>query len=267
MTPEQDRSAIPVHVAIIMDGNGRWAKARGQSRSEGHREGLKATRKAVEFFANRGVKVLTLFAFSSENWQRPEAEVEALLELFVTAIEAELPELEERGIRLRFIGDRSRFPEELIMRMADAEVRTQDNAVMTLVVALGYGGQWDIVQAARRWCLAGGGQEPDPATFENYLSTAGLPPVDLLVRTGGEKRISNFLLWQVAYAELCFLEVLWPDTDDLQLATALATYSARQRRFGGVPSDLEAPEPTEAGATEARATGARATEARDLEHG
>ena len=222
----------PAHVAIIMDGNGRWAEARGLSRSEGHRMGLKATRRAVEFFANRGVRALTLFAFSSENWQRPKAEVEALFDLFVSAIEEELPELREKGIRLRFIGAREGFPEDLQARMAEAEAQTGANDTMTLVVALGYGGRWDILQAAERWIRESGGAVPDPAGFEDFLSTAGLPDLDLLIRTGGEQRISNFLLWQAAYAELCFLEALWPDVGDSDLQEALDMYSGRQRRFG-----------------------------------
>jgi undecaprenyl diphosphate synthase len=230
---------IPAHVAIIMDGNGRWAEARGLSRSEGHRRGLQATRRAVEFFANRGVRALTVFAFSSENWQRPRDEVEALLELFVSAIEAEVPELIEKGIRLRFIGERGGFPEQLQERMAESEAATHANDVMTLVVALGYGGRWDILQAARRWLRESGSGEPDPEAFENYLSTAGLPPLDLLIRTGGEQRISNFLLWQAAYAELCFLDVLWPDVDDEALQAALDAYAGRQRRFGCTGAQLQ----------------------------
>ncbi|MBS0002030.1 MAG: di-trans,poly-cis-decaprenylcistransferase [Thioalkalivibrio sp.] len=223
---------IPAHVAVIMDGNGRWAEARGLSRSEGHRAGLKATRRAVEFFANRGVRALTLFAFSSENWQRPRAEVEALLDLFVTAIEEELPELRQKGIRLRFIGAREQFPRELQSRMGEAEAQTAANDTMTLVVALGYGGRWDILQAARRWIRQSTGTDPDPEAFEAFLSTAGLPELDLLIRTGGEQRISNFLLWQAAYAELCFLDALWPETGEAELQGALDIYSRRQRRFG-----------------------------------
>lgn len=225
-------ATVPRHVAIIMDGNGRWAQARGLSRSEGHRAGLRATRAAVEFYANQGVQALTLFAFSSENWGRPAAEVEALFELFVSAIEAELPELREKGIRLRFIGERAAFPEDLRARMAEAEAATATNLTMTLLVALGYGGRWDILQAAQEWIRASGDAPPDPATFEGYLSTAGVPPLDLLVRTGGEQRISNFLLWQAAYAELCFLDTLWPDVGAPELQKTLECYAQRQRRFG-----------------------------------
>ena len=231
---------IPAHVAIIMDGNGRWAEGRGLPRSEGHRMGLKATRRAVEFFANRGVRALTLFAFSSENWQRPKAEVEALFDLFVSAIEEELPELHEKGIRLRFIGQRGEFPQGLQQRMAEAEAQTALNDTMTLVVALGYGGRWDILQAALRWVRASGSAEPDPEVFEDFLSTAGLPELDLLIRTGGEQRISNFLLWQAAYAELCFLDALWPDVAEPELQQALETFARRQRRFGCTGAQMDA---------------------------
>lgn len=240
VTDKAETGRIPAHVAIIMDGNGRWAEARGLSRSEGHRMGLKATRRSVEFFANRGVRALTLFAFSSENWQRPKAEVEALFDLFVAAIEEELPELREKGIRLRFIGARGEFPEDLQARMAEAEAQTGANDTMTLVVALGYGGRWDILQAALRWVRESGDVAPDPARFEAFLSTAGLPELDLLIRTGGEQRISNFLLWQAAYAELFFLDALWPDVGDSELEEALDAYSRRQRRFGGTSERRDA---------------------------
>jgi undecaprenyl diphosphate synthase len=202
--------------------------------------GLRATRRAVEFFANRGVRALTLFAFSSENWQRPRAEVEALLDLFVAAIEDEVPELCEKGIRLRFIGERADFPEQLQRRMAEAEAATGANDTMTLVVALGYGGRWDILQAALRWVRESPATEPDPEDFENCLSTAGLPELDLLIRTGGEQRISNFLLWQAAYAELCFLDVLWPDVGDRELQETLDIFAHRQRRFGCTGAQVDA---------------------------
>lgn len=237
---ERDDSATdvlmqPQHVAIIMDGNGRWAQARGLSRSDGHRQGLQATRDAVEFFARRGTQVLTLFAFSSENWQRPRDEVEALLDLFMTSIEAELPELIEQGIRLRFIGDRASFPQPLRERMHEAEQESRSGQAMILVVALGYGGHWDILQAVQRYCQAAQAEQHlTPEVFEGYLSTSGLPAVDFLIRTGGEQRISNFLLWQTAYAELCFLSEMWPDVDAVVLERALLNYRQRQRRFGGV---------------------------------
>ncbi|WP_018934995.1 polyprenyl diphosphate synthase [Thioalkalivibrio sp. ALJ24] len=230
-------AVLPAHVAVIMDGNGRWAETRGQPRAAGHREGLGATREAVRFFGERGVRALTLFAFSSENWRRPREEVEALFDLFVSAIEGELPELLERGVCLRFIGERARFPDELQQRMGEAERRTAENGGLELVIALGYGGRWDMQQAALRWARAQGDEAraDDEAGLARYLSTAGLPDVDLLIRTGGEQRISNFLLWQAAYAELLFVDTLWPDmtTDDFE--RALQWYAGRQRRFGGVP--------------------------------
>lgn len=227
-------------MAIVMDGNGRWAEARGLSRSEGHRAGLEATRQAVRFFAEQGVGTLTLFAFSSENWGRPRDEVEALFDLFVSAIEAELPELIERGIALTFIGDRASFPQDLQARMAEAEQASAGNERMRVVVALGYGGRWDILQAARRW-VAAGDEGPNPETsFSDYLSTAGMPDVDLLIRTGGERRISNFLLWQAAYAELLFIETFWPDITANELQQGLAWYASRQRRFGCVTAAAEA---------------------------
>lgn len=230
-------TVLPAHVAVIMDGNGRWAEARGQPRAAGHREGLGATREAVRFFGERGVAALTLFAFSSENWRRPREEVEALFELFVSAIEEELPELQERGVRLRFIGERARFPEDLQERMQEAERRTGENRGLELVIALGYGGRWDMQQAALRWARDQGeaARADDEAGLERYLGTAGLPDVDLLIRTGGEQRISNFLLWQAAYAELLFVETLWPEMTRDDFAAALDWYAGRQRRFGGVP--------------------------------
>ncbi|WP_018938606.1 MULTISPECIES: polyprenyl diphosphate synthase [unclassified Thioalkalivibrio] len=232
--------ALPAHVAIVMDGNGRWAEARGLSRSEGHRAGLEATRHAVRFFAEQGVGTLTLFAFSSENWGRPREEVEALFDLFVSAIEAELPELIERGIALTFIGDRASFPSDLQTRMAEAEQASAANEGMRVVVALGYGGRWDILQAARRWVAAGDEGANPETSFAGYLSTAGMPDVDLMIRTGGERRISNFLLWQAAYAELLFVETFWPDITADDLRQGLAWYASRQRRFGCVTGAAEA---------------------------
>ncbi len=232
--------ALPRHVAIIMDGNGRWAESRGLERSAGHRQGLETTRRAVRFYATRGIDTLSLFAFSSENWGRPSSEVEALFDLFVSAIEAELPELRERGVTLRFVGERAGFPGELRQRMQDAEDLTRDNGGMCLVIALGYGGRWDILQAARRWAEAGmPGDGDGEAVFGSFLATSGLPDVDLLIRTGGEQRISNFLLWQAAYAELLFLETYWPDVGDRELEHSLAWYGRRQRRFGRVRGPSE----------------------------
>lgn len=228
-------TVLPRHVAIIMDGNGRWARNRGLDRTQGHRAGLEATRGAVEYLAQRGIPALTLFAFSSENWSRPRAEVDALLELFFTAIETQLPELIKQEIRLRFIGDRGSFPETLQSRMEESEHACAENHKMTLAIALGYGGRWDILRAARKWCVSqhSGTQAAVDAAFPDYLSTQGMPELDLLIRTGGERRLSNFLLWQAAYAELYFTDVFWPDVKASDLAAALDDFASRQRRFGG----------------------------------
>lgn len=236
-TTEEMAEAVPVHVAIIMDGNGRWAQQRGLPRTEGHRAGVRATRRAVEFLANQGVRVLTLFAFSSENWERPKTEVHALLRLFVAALEDQLEELAGRGIRLQFIGDRMAFPATLQQWMSRAEAQTRQNDRLVLVVALGYGGRWDLQQAAQRWCAQALAQQstPDPQRLPDFLSTAGLPEVDLLIRTGGEQRLSNFLLWQAAYAELDFLDVFWPDVAEADLDASLRRFARRQRRFGRAP--------------------------------
>ncbi|WP_338018764.1 polyprenyl diphosphate synthase [Ectothiorhodospira mobilis] len=234
---------VPRHVAIIMDGNGRWARARMRPRTEGHRQGVKAARTAVRACAARGVQVLTLFAFSSENWRRPRHEVGTLMDLFVGSIGREVPELVEKGIRLRFIGDRSAFSERLQERMAEAETRTAGNDHMDLVVAVSYGGRWDITQAARRLAerVHAGELDPQAVTaqvLESHLATAQLPDPDLFIRTGGEKRISNFLLWQLAYTELYFSDVLWPDFDETELDRAFACFAGRQRRFGHIQEQI-----------------------------
>lgn len=231
--PPMGKPAAPRHVAVIMDGNGRWAQARGQPRPFGHQAGVKAVRKVVSAARDLGLEVLTLFAFSQENWKRPPLEVRLLMELLVATLERELPELHANGIRLRVIGEHSGFGEALRERIAEAQRLTADNRGMTLVIALGYGGQWDIVQAARR--LAAAGETIDHAGIERMLVTADWPAPDLLIRTGGEYRISNFMLWQLAYTELYFTELLWPDADAQLLREALAWYGGRERRFGAVP--------------------------------
>ncbi|MBO9662929.1 polyprenyl diphosphate synthase [Dokdonella sp.] len=228
---------IPRHIAIVMDGNGRWAERRRRPRSFGHREGQKAVRAAVEFCRRRGVEALTLFAFSSENWKRPQGEVGALMQLFLKALEREVDELHANGVRIDFVGDLSAFSPELAQRMLAAMRRTQGNAALRLNVAVNYGGRWDIAQAARRLAQAAASGELAPeaideAAFARYTCLADQPPVDLFIRTGGELRISNFLLWQVAYAELYFTEALWPDVDAAALDAALAEYARRERRFG-----------------------------------
>jgi len=228
---------VPRHIAIVMDGNGRWAKARFQPRSFGHNAGRKAVRDVIEGCVRQGVEALTLFAFSSENWQRPEDEVSALMGLFLRALDKEVEELHAQGVRLRFIGDLAGFNDELRQRMERAMARTAQNTRLQLAIAVNYGGRWDIVQAARQAALAIGRGELaadalDEATLGRWMNLAELPPLDLFIRTGGEQRISNFLLWQAAYAELYFTDTLWPDFDQACLARAIDDYARRERRYG-----------------------------------
>jgi undecaprenyl diphosphate synthase len=231
--PKLPSPPVPRHVAVIMDGNGRWAKQRHKARATGHRAGVRAARRIVRACSVQGVEVLTLFAFSQENWQRPPLEVRLLMELFVRTLGREIASLHKNKVRMRFIGDHRDFPDSLQQLMADAEKLTAANDGLTLVVAVGYGGQQDIVRAAQSLCAEG--QPITVASLESRLSVADLPHPDLLIRTGGEKRISNFLLWQLAYSELYFSDVLWPDFDDAELERALAWYGGRERRFGRVP--------------------------------
>lgn len=224
---------IPRHVAVIMDGNGRWAQLRGQPRPFGHRAGVKAVRYTVRAAAKAGVEALTLFAFSQENWKRPELEVKLLMQLFISALGREVRSLHKNNIRLRFIGQHDDFQPELLAEMRRAEAVTAANSGMLLVVAVGYGGQWDIAQSAQK--LAAAGELATPEAIERGLVTAGMPLPDLLVRTGGEQRISNFLLWQLAYTELHFTDVLWPDYNEAAFKAALDWYAGRERRYGRVP--------------------------------
>ncbi len=220
-----------------MDGNGRWARARGLPRSAGHQAGVAATRGLVEQCATRGIEVLTIFAFSSENWRRPAREVQLLMELFQRTIKSETARLHEHGVRVRFIGERGRFSRALQGRIASAEELTAGNDGLTLMIAVNYGGRWDLTQAARRLytdIVAGvrDGAAIDEETLGGYLASAGHPDPDLFIRTGGEQRISNYLLWQLAYTELYFTDVLWPDFDAAALEQALDFFARRQRRFG-----------------------------------
>ena len=231
------QAIVPRHVAIIMDGNNRWAKKRFLPGVAGHKAGVNAVRAVVEVCAEAGVEVLTLFAFSSENWQRPAAEVGALMELFLVALRREAKKLDQNGIRLRIIGDRSRFRPELQAAMQEAEERTAHHSKFLLQVAANYGGQWDIVQAAQQLArsVQEGQLQPEDITAERLqscLSTASQPLPDLCIRTGGERRISNFLLWQFAYSELYFSSLFWPDFKHQAMRDALADFSSRQRRFG-----------------------------------
>jgi undecaprenyl diphosphate synthase len=223
-------------VAIIMDGNGRWAAARGLPRAAGHREGAKAVRRTIEAAIAKGVRYLTLFAFSSENWRRPAEEVSDLTFLMKHYLRSELTELHEQGVRLKVIGERERFGPNLSAELAQAEAKTAGNTRLTLVMALSYGGRADIVTAARRIIEAGLAPEAlSEQMFARYLSTDGIPDPDLLIRTSGEVRISNFLLWQLAYAEMVFTDVLWPDFGADAFAEALEAYTTRERRFGARP--------------------------------
>ena len=229
---------VPNHVAIIMDGNGRWAKQRGLPRAAGHRAGAEAVRRALQAAADQGVEVLTLYAFSSENWRRSTEEISDLTALMRFYLERELKTLEKEGVRLRLIGDHSAFGGELSQRLEKAVERTAGNHRLTLVVALSYGSRAEIAGAARRLATKAVAGEINPTEIDESavgaeLQTADLPELDLLIRTSGEVRLSNFLLWQAAYAELLFLDILWPDFDEQTFADALKTYAARDRRFGG----------------------------------
>ncbi len=235
--PTPEVSAVPGHVCVIMDGNGRWAKKRLMPRSVGHRKGVDATRRAVEFFARAGASHLTLFAFSSENWKRPADEVGNLMELFMESLRQYTRELDQKQIRIRFIGDKTCFSEALQQQIAATEAETAANTRMTLNVAANYGGQWDIANACREIALrveAGeiGVDSIDANEFSRHLSLSDSPDPDLFIRTGGERRISNFLLWQLAYTEFYFCDTLWPDFDEPQMQAALEEYSRRQRRYG-----------------------------------
>jgi undecaprenyl diphosphate synthase len=229
---------VPRHVAIIMDGNGRWATKRGLPRVAGHRAGAEAVRKAIEVAAGKGIETLTLYAFSSENWRRSDDEIADLTGLMRFYLERELATLEREGVRLRLIGEPAAFGAELAAKLERAVERTAGNTRLTLVVALNYGSRAEIAAAARRLAIRAAAGEIDPAAIDEIqlgreLQTADLPPLDLLIRTSGEVRLSNFLLWQAAYAELVFVDTLWPDFDEAAFGEALDHFARRQRRFGG----------------------------------
>lgn len=231
------QSSTPRHVAIIMDGNGRWAKSKGKLRTFGHKAGVESVRASVRYARQQGIEVLTLFAFSSENWKRPEEEVGVLMELFNLVLSSEVKKLHKNNVRLKVVGDTTRFDSKLQRKIAEAEAMTADNSSLTLNIAANYGGRWDILQAAKRLHadLQSDVVQPDDvseALLDQYTSLAGLPDLDLLIRTGGEHRISNFLLWQAAYAELYFTDTLWPDFDEAAFQAAVDDFSERQRRFG-----------------------------------
>ncbi|MDH5694354.1 MAG: isoprenyl transferase [Gammaproteobacteria bacterium] len=235
---------LPRHVAIIMDGNGRWARKRNLPRFAGHRFGLESVRKIVSECAKRNVEVLTLFAFSSENWKRPQKEVGVLMDLFMTALKQEVKKLHKNNVRLKIVGGREAFKPKLQALIQDAEDFTQENTGLTLVIAANYGGRWDIMQAMKRMMEDVMSEQRSMDSLgvgdlDQYMSLSELPEPDLFIRTGGEQRISNFLLWQLAYTELYFTETLWPDFDESELAKAIDSFSSRQRRFGRTGEQVE----------------------------
>ncbi len=237
-SPTRAPTLAPRHIAIIMDGNGRWAKQRNRPRTFGHSEGVEALRRTVEAAGELGVTYLTVFGFSTENWRRPAEEVNALFDLLRLYVARDLERLVKEGVRVRVIGERIGLQDDIADIIENAEARTRANDKQHLTIAFNYGGQDEIARAARRLAqdVAHRKLHPSEVTasrFESYLDTAGLPPPDLLIRTSGETRLSNFMLWQAAYAELVFLDVLWPDFDRAALASAIEIYNRRERRFGG----------------------------------
>ena len=236
MSETEPSGQTPRHVAIIMDGNGRWAASRGRPRAFGHRKGVEAVREAVRAAGQLGVRYLTLFSFSTENWNRPAAEVEALFELLRRFVAADLDRLHAEGVRVRILGRREGLKEELLRLIESVETRTADNNAFFLNIAFNYGGRDEIIRAARRAAEAHDGDfsQLSETEFARYLDTADLPDPDLVIRTSGERRISNFLLWQAAYAEFVFMDVLWPDFDKSAFEDALSEYASRDRRYGGV---------------------------------
>ena len=235
---EIDITRIPRHVAVIMDGNGRWATSRGLDRSCGHVEGVNTVRRITEAASELGIEYLTLYAFSTENWNRPRAEVDALMHLIVTAIERETPDLIKNGVRLNMIGDTSRLPAEAFERLNRCIADTAAGTGLTLTLALSYSSRWEILEACRRFAadVASGAKTPadmaSDADFEHYLTTAGIPDPDLLIRTGGDHRVSNYLLWQIAYSEIYVTDTFWPDFSREDFINAIANFQTRERRYG-----------------------------------
>lgn len=235
MSEKKIEKQHPKHIAIILDGNGRWAKKRFMPRFIGHQKGLKAVKRVVSYCANNGIEALTLFAFSTENWKRPKEEVSQLMGLFLKALKKEVNNLHENNVRLRVVGNKSSFSEEIQSYVRDAEKLTSKNSGLTLNIAANYGGRWDILQAVKAWQKVNSNvsiDELDEVELSKYMTTADLPEPDLLIRTGGEKRISNFLIWQMAYAEFYFTDTLWPDFNEDSLEKAIHSFNERERRFG-----------------------------------
>ena len=244
MTETIDKSSLPRHVAIIMDGNGRWAKARGLDRSEGHVEGVNTVRRITEIASELGIGYLTLYTFSTENWNRPQAEVDALMHLIVIAIERETPDLIKNNVRLRMIGDSSRMPKEAYERLQQCIADTSHGTGLTLTLAISYSSRWEIAEACRRFADLAEGKRAiadmdGDAAFERYLTTDGMPDPDLLIRTGGDHRVSNFLLWQIAYSEIYVTDTYWPDFSREDFVKALRDFRGRERRFGLTSEQLK----------------------------
>ncbi|MDN3652551.1 polyprenyl diphosphate synthase [Thalassotalea ponticola] len=240
-----ETKSLPQHVAIIMDGNGRWAQQQGKVRVSGHKAGVESVRACVTTARKMGVKALTLFAFSSENWLRPEQEVSVLMDLFMYVLTKEVKRLHKNNIRFQLIGDKSRFSEKLQKQIVEAEQLTKNNDAMVLSVAANYGGRWDIAQATKKIAQLVADQQLDidsidEKLLDQYINLADLPELDMLIRTGGDYRISNFLLWQAAYAELYFTETLWPDFNEVAFERALMSFSNRERRFGKTGDQVKA---------------------------
>jgi undecaprenyl diphosphate synthase len=240
-----NENKLPRHIAIIMDGNGRWAKQRFLPRIAGHKAGVDAVREIVKACSEKKIEVLTLFAFSSENWQRPRQEVDYIMSLFVAALEREIKKIHKQNVQLRVIGDRERFDEKLQKLMQEAEQLTAQNTGLKLVIAANYGGRWDLTEAMRQIALdveqgTLSSNDITPEVINTKLALADLPTPDLFIRTSGEKRISNFMLWQIAYTELYFTDVFWPDFDTAELEKALLFFTHRERRFGVISEQLQA---------------------------
>lgn len=238
-----DKERLPQHVAIIMDGNGRWAKAKGKDRSFGHQEGVVSVRKVVEAAKNIGLKYLTMYTFSNENWNRPEAEVQALMSLLVIAIQRETPDLMKNNVRLMAVGNLNRLPADAYATLQDCIAKTAANTGTTVILAISYSSRWEITEAVKQLVEEVQEKKIHPnditeAVVSDHLTTKGIPDPDLLIRTGGEQRISNFLLWQLSYAEFCFTEVFWPDFREEELYGAILYYQQRERRFGKTSEQL-----------------------------
>jgi undecaprenyl diphosphate synthase len=239
-------TAVPHHIAIVMDGNGRWATRRFLPRVAGHRQGVESLRRCVKACSQRGVAILTVFAFSSENWNRPPEEVSGLMELLALALGREIPQLMRDGVRIHIVGDRTGLSEKMRLSLAQAELATEQNSRLILNVCFNYGGRWDIAQAAAR--LSAQGQSITEMSLDRAMALAHVPDPDLLIRTGGEQRISNFLLWQAAYSELYFSDRLWPDFDEVALDQAIAAFSQRERRYGQTSAQITSPPGSEVAA-------------------